>query len=289
VCSQVFDHTSTLRFLEARFGVSEPNISPWHRAVCGDLTSAFDFARPNDSPLAPLPNMRHARGESLIIADRPPASVPPEQRLPIQPRGVRRSRALPYVLHAHLGEPDSSGTVELRFENAGGAGAVFHVYDRQHPLRLPRRYTVEAGKSLNDGWGTTSDDGHYDLHVLGPNGFAREFSGRAAGPRRAIAPAFALRYHAEKRALELIGWNTGSAPTVLRVSPNAYRHDRVVTLALPAGGRIVSRRWSTRESGDWYDFTVRCAALPGWSQRFAGRMESGRHGVSDPALGTASD
>ncbi|HEY9028219.1 MAG TPA: phospholipase C, phosphocholine-specific, partial [Burkholderiaceae bacterium] len=38
VCSQVFDHTSVIRFLEKRFGVIEPNISPWRRAVCGDLT-----------------------------------------------------------------------------------------------------------------------------------------------------------------------------------------------------------------------------------------------------------
>jgi phospholipase C len=89
--------------------------------------------------------------------------------------------------------------------------------------------------------------------------------------------------------LELAGWNTGTAPTVLHVSPNAYRHDRALTLALPAGGRIVSLRWPTEQSGDWYDFTVRCGALPGWSQRFAGRMESGRHGVSDPALGVAMD
>ena len=44
VCSETFDHTSLIRFIEARFGVDEPNITPWRRAVCGDLTSAFDFA-----------------------------------------------------------------------------------------------------------------------------------------------------------------------------------------------------------------------------------------------------
>ncbi|HJR72280.1 MAG TPA: phospholipase C, phosphocholine-specific, partial [Luteimonas sp.] len=44
VDSQVFDHTSVLRFLEQRFGVEEPNIGAWRRAVCGDLTSALDFS-----------------------------------------------------------------------------------------------------------------------------------------------------------------------------------------------------------------------------------------------------
>jgi phospholipase C len=48
VCSETFDHTSLIRFIEARFGVSEPNITPWRRAVCGDLTSAFDFESASD-------------------------------------------------------------------------------------------------------------------------------------------------------------------------------------------------------------------------------------------------
>ena len=36
VCSETFDHTSLIRFIEARFGVGEPQITPWRRAVCGD-------------------------------------------------------------------------------------------------------------------------------------------------------------------------------------------------------------------------------------------------------------
>jgi hypothetical protein len=34
----------------------------------------------------------------------------------------------------------------------GRAGAVFHVYDRKHLDKIPRRYTVEAGKTLSDTW-----------------------------------------------------------------------------------------------------------------------------------------
>ena len=46
------DCTSIIRFMERRFGVHEPNISPWRRAVCGDLTSAFDFSRTDTRPAA---------------------------------------------------------------------------------------------------------------------------------------------------------------------------------------------------------------------------------------------
>src|SRR5205823_5071066 len=43
VCSDTFDHTSLLRFLETRFGAEVPNLSGWRRSVTGDLTSAFNF------------------------------------------------------------------------------------------------------------------------------------------------------------------------------------------------------------------------------------------------------
>ena len=56
VCSETFDHTSLIRFIEARFGVDEPNITPWRRAVCGDLTSAFDFESASDR-VPPLPSV----------------------------------------------------------------------------------------------------------------------------------------------------------------------------------------------------------------------------------------
>ena len=41
VASEVFDHTSQLRFLEERFGVKAPNISAWRRHTAGDLTSTL--------------------------------------------------------------------------------------------------------------------------------------------------------------------------------------------------------------------------------------------------------
>ena len=59
VNSQVFDHTSTLQFLEKflskKFGkdIRETNITPWRRTVCGDLTSIF--RKYNGSKITGLP------------------------------------------------------------------------------------------------------------------------------------------------------------------------------------------------------------------------------------------
>ena len=86
VCSDTFDHTSTLRFLETRFGVEVPNLSAWRRHHTGDLTSAFNFAaRPRDGAPA-LPKVS-AKGAACTGAQ--PVSVP-EQPFPKQERGTRR-------------------------------------------------------------------------------------------------------------------------------------------------------------------------------------------------------
>lgn len=118
VDSEVFDHTSVIRFLEKRFGVREPNISPWRRAVCGDLTSAFDFADPDHGGfLEDLP-------ETLELAERaralPSTTTPPTPEtpaLPSQEEGPRPSRALPYQL-------------EVSAEVRGGARAAHGAVDR---------------------------------------------------------------------------------------------------------------------------------------------------------------
>lgn len=49
VCSDLFDHTSLLRFLETRFGAEVPNLSAWRRSTVGDLTTAFNFSKPDTS------------------------------------------------------------------------------------------------------------------------------------------------------------------------------------------------------------------------------------------------
>jgi phospholipase C len=54
VCSEVFDHTSVLRFIETRFSVPVPNLSAWRRSVTGDMTGALSLSKPRTS-VPPLP------------------------------------------------------------------------------------------------------------------------------------------------------------------------------------------------------------------------------------------
>jgi phospholipase C len=78
--------------------------------------------------------------------------------------------------------------------------------------------------------------------------------------------------------------NHGSGPAKLTVTANAYRADGPWTLTAPAGG-TAEHSWSISNSNNWYDFTV--AGVADFERRFAGRLESGNHGISDPAMGTA--
>ena len=57
ISSDTFDHTSVLRFLETRFGAEVPNLSAWRRSAVGDMTSAFNFSKPDTSvPVLPTLN-----------------------------------------------------------------------------------------------------------------------------------------------------------------------------------------------------------------------------------------
>lgn len=274
VNSETADHTSVGQFLEKRFGVTMPGISPWHRAVCSDLVSCFDFTKEGD---ASFPKMPDVSGSVSVVAEhlKRPKIMPP--RAPeglFQEAGLRRSRALPYVLHVDAAV--ANGGVRLNFVNAGTAGAVFHVYDKRHLDRIPRRYTVEAGKAIDDIWAVDADGG-FDLWVLGHNGFLRHFQGDAA--KAAAAPAVVIR-HGKTPELE-IAFKGGSAPTEASVGKDAYGQVADRTVAVPAG-KTVRQAWSAKDSHDWYDLVV---AMPGMSVRAAGRIERGVHGYSDPLMG----
>jgi phospholipase C len=74
VCSDTFDHTSLLRFLERRFGAEVPNLSAWRRSVTGDLTSAFNFAAPPDRSVPTLP--RPSLADPRVLTSDCPTNAP---------------------------------------------------------------------------------------------------------------------------------------------------------------------------------------------------------------------
>jgi phospholipase C len=100
ICSETFDHTSQLRFVEQRFGVTAPNVSRWRREAVGDLTATLhmgmaDPSVPSLPPTTADPSYVAAKGCTTgdlleISTNQPPYPLPAVQRMPVQEPGSPR-------------------------------------------------------------------------------------------------------------------------------------------------------------------------------------------------------
>ncbi|MGW1394281.1 phosphocholine-specific phospholipase C [Streptomyces nigra] len=272
VCSETFDHTSILRFMERRFGVEEPQISPWRRAVCGDLTSAFDFSRKDSRP-AGLPDTdAYEPPDRERHPDYRP-TPPTEGGLPRQERGLRPSRPLKYAPSVDGRVDAAAGTFRLAFASGAKAGAAFHVTSGNR-ADGPWMYTTEAGKDIADTWNSAYSDGSYDLTVHGPAGFFRAFR----GTNTVAGPEVTARHRGDD--IELRFTNAGRSSVRLRIADGYGGRPATVTVR---PGVTVRRVFGLAASRRWYDLTVTADGDRAFLRRFAGHVENGRPGVSDPA------
>jgi phospholipase C len=274
VCSETFDHTSLLRLIEQRFDVGEPNITPWRRAVSGDLTSAFDFTNTSDS----VPSLPSVAAYKPAEGVTPPSyhPVPPATgAVPTQEPGVKPSRRLGYRFDVEI-EPGSR-TIELAVRSHGSLGVGLQVRSLTIP-GAPYAYTVGAGDELT---AELPNPGAYDLSVHGPNGFFRHVAGSRHTSLRVEADS-----HLESGMLTLRladGDERGEhgRPLVVRVA-DAYGTDHRIEL--------IGRREFTVDTGHcggWYDIALSTPEDPSFAYQLAGRLETRGRLTSDPQLGRA--
>ncbi|WP_335971577.1 phosphocholine-specific phospholipase C [Streptomyces sp. CA2R106] len=277
VCSQTFDHTSIVQFVEKRFGVHNPNVSPWRRAVCGDLTAAFDFTRSDAS----APTLPGTGGYAPPNHDNPGDYVPTPPSagaLPPQESGLRNARALPYDLA--VGTRPVDGRMQFTFANSGAAGAAFLVTSAVRSDG-PWPYTVEAGRTLTDTWAMPAASSRYDFSVYGPNGFLR----RMAGTAGSVGPEVAARNDASAGQVTLVFTNPGSS-AVTFTATDAYAPGDHYTYTVAAGGSRTVPGWGVAAANHWYDVTVTSDADSAYVRRFAGHVETGAASTNDPATRT---
>ncbi|MFE7547345.1 phosphocholine-specific phospholipase C [Streptomyces gardneri] len=265
VCSETFDHTSVIRFLEKLTGIAEPNITPWRRAVTGDLTSAFDFKRGRRQPPVEQP------GPIPPFTGRWRPQPPAVQQMPVQEPGARPARPLPY-------QPDASatvapGAVTVALRNTGRASAHFALYPYAGEFAVPQHRDVRGTGE----WNVPVTGDHYRFTITGPNGFRREFEGPAAG-----GAELATRLDHHDRDLHLTVRNTGTAALAFTVRPLGYVDERdladwtrTVTVK-PGKTRTVVH--SAADAHGWYDIEV--TAPGGFRRRLMGHIENGRPSVS---------
>lgn len=320
VNSQIFDHTSCLQFLEhfiaTKTGkaVKETNISDWRRNICGDLTSAF---RPADEqtihiePLErnkfiesiyaarfkPLPGNFNALTQQQI--DKALKTDTLKELIPAQELGVKPSNALPYQHEVNIAQL-ANGVLELNFEagkslfGSKSAAAAFQVYapgmfkmikdGKPEEVQMNQwNFCVVAGDQINYQW--FSNDflaEHYLLECYGANGFFRSFKGAKQ------SASLNVKVSSELLNIKLATGNVdvklfANKDVKVLITDNAYGSPEKM-IALKKGKNIKSII-ETQKSGGWYDFTISIVGDNLFAQRYAGRVETGKHSISDPLMG----
>jgi phospholipase C len=322
VCSQVFDHTSVLQFLEIFLSrktgneVKETNIGEWRRTVCGDLTSAF---RPHEGgeDRHPLPVERDLFVESIHRAqfmENPAGFRKLEEDeirqirenpwttplLPRQEPGTRPSCALPYELHAEGSLQREAGVFRIVFEASdrsfgpNAAGSPFQVY-------APGWTYADDAASYTDAPAPREECRRWSFAVRAGDSVSYEwplslFEGgyyhlRTYGPN-----GFYREYtgDGEDPLIEVVASYSG-ARLLLRISnrdagsreivitDHAYGRDPVKRLLSPGTEEILP--FDLSQSARWYDYGIAVTGSPRFTRRYGGRVENGEHGTSDPLIG----
>ncbi|MGW8883586.1 phosphocholine-specific phospholipase C [Streptomyces sp. NPDC055749] len=267
VCSEVFDHTSVIRFLERWTGVKEPNIGEWRRAVTGDLTSAFDFSRGGRQPEVDRP------AAIPPFSGRWQPKPPAVQRMPVQEPGTRPARPLPYQPDAQAWVTD--GAVQVDLSNTGRSSAHFALYPYAGEFPAPQHRDVRGTAQ----WTVPLTGDAYRFTITGPNGFRREFAGTAGGDAEVGS-----RLDAHERDLYLTLRNTGERTLTFTVRPLGYVDEedlrgwtRRITVK-PGRSRTVVH--SAADARGWYDLAVTVDGDAAFRRRLMGHIENGRASVS---------
>jgi phospholipase C len=325
VCSEIFDHTSTLQFLEHFItrkynkNIHIDNISPWRRTVCGNLSAAFTpfegkevhlSGQKKEAVIKEIYNAKFRqlpddfKKMSLEDAKRLSEDLSNAPFMPKQEAGTKPSCPLPYELYADGNLRKDKSNFDIRFaagnqvfgkrssgspftvctiETAGLDGAAGEGY---------RRYAVIAGDSLSDSWNLKAfQHGRYHLKIYGPNGFFREFKGNRKEPGLTVTCNY--EKEAGKRnkltgniALNII--NYGKERERLIIEDHGYdksNNQEVMLENLKEGKKQVVINCPD----GWYDFSVKHKNNRDFEKRYAGKVETGKLGTTDPVMGNINN
>ena len=321
VCSELFDHTSCLRFLDTWLsarkkhaeGTVFKNISSWRRAICGDLTSAFDFTRKRDkvadestvklaaavAAAKPIPAYLTKAQQDALTAALPKytgkdadiaTDLAGETRLK-QNRTQVDLLPLGYdfnvfatVIEAN-GKPDK---LQLTFKNRGKIGVAlnvysYHDYDKGRGAwfyALIKAADVKTPVVLADSYDLVARGGKYEFAVHAPNGYLSEFRGDTTLAGH-LQIADIVDVKSADNATQ-VRFDFGKWPGVNGdlTMVNAYTKE---TATVAAG--TVSVTGAAKDG--WYDISFTDKAGTGYLRRYAGHLENGKISRSDPAIGSA--
>jgi phospholipase C len=263
VCSQVFDATSVIQFLEKWTGVMDPNISAWRRQACGDLTSAFDFAHPNTN----YPSLVSVAAINCSRGSTPP--VPTTQTMPVQESGTLIQRPLPYQPNTTSYSDLNGGNFDIVLTNSGTASVHYTIYANAYRTDGPWPYDVGYTNSSAAGFNVLTTSGNYDLTCYGPNGFMRRFAGNINSQHNQIEVSAVL--NPATGNTEVFMTNGTSATITINLTNNYANSGKIYSV--PATGTRVIEFLSSTNNG-WYDLAATLNGSTNFLRKFAGHIET---------------
>jgi len=316
VCSQVFDHTSTLQFLEYFFNhkyhknIHLEHISAWRRTICGNLTAAFTPFVQAQEQLPFLDRNQYIEtiynaqfkdnpGGFIEITDLNQATqqVWTSKFNRVQERGTRKSAALPYghdaVGYVQNGQFNLKMQVDKTIFGEKTNGVPFNIYsplaytDEEGQIETYRNwnFAVKAGDRLDYQWDLRKFEGQqYAFELHGPNGFYRKFAGQKDAPTllAAVSPELKSLTKAPTGKLQLTLKNLDGKPVQVEVKSLNYQH-YTATKEIGAGKELILPL-DIAAQGNWYDLAIKGLGNAGFELQLAGRLETGVETTTDPLL-----
>ena len=300
----------------------QPAINDWRRTVTGDLTSVFraadDMKDKYPEPVekdAFIQSIYNAKFKALPsdyraltksdIEDIKSKSAAAKSLMPQQESGIRPSSALPYQLYVTGKYDAAKNEIKLGFESRDKvfgnktAGSPFTVYfpgktaaeDSNGKLQWDhmrsRHYAVKASDIVNEDLHLDLFEGEqYHIQAYGPNGFLREFKGSKADPNVLVNCEYQF---------DRLNTNNLSGNIELKLQNQDKNKQYDITIIdhaygakpknLNLAGKGISTILDLQDSFGWYDFSIKVQGNTLFEQRYAGRVETGRHSFSDPFMG----
>lgn len=322
VNSQVFDHTSTIMFIETLFSrktgktIRSGQVSPWRRAICGDLTSAF---RPADNGAGGIP--KPLKRDEVVLGIQNAKNKPPQVKpdplpqeeidkinkylpfaeaassfMPRQERGTRKACALPYQLFAECSL--KADVLELHFACKSVPGQKMSRAGAPFSMSSLKTYRGEKGKTWSYAMGADEDlsdvlplkdfdDDGYQLSISGPNGFFRQFSGYSGQPDLEVSCQYGTSGIFGKRAtgnIELYIENRQETEVEVRLKDNAYNSENSRNILIGPKSKVKAHI-DLRKSNGWYDISLYVSGDSRYLRQYAGHAENGADTTTDPYMG----
>ena len=208
-------------------------------------------------------------------------------------------------------QANAEGAGYLNGKAGYGAGAAGNAPAGNVPVMKPVKawsYAVAPGDTLSDRFPLSSfEQGSYHLRVYGPNGYFREFKGNADDPELDITCNYteatgggpgSTGHRPSAGGPGSTGRLTGDISISFQpigdtlkydveVVDNAYRkNDKRLTIEAERLSHGIAPFVLDLDSvNGWYDVSIRIKGYESFEVRYAGRVETGEHSITDPFMG----